>query len=310
VDLRGNFRKATHALIDVIEVDQDDNTYLSAEGRENLQEGYDEVDTAIRARGRYVSVSGLCLPHYNPEVHVIPPVIPPASWTHYRSLDHGFNNPTAAYWHAVDPKTGVVVTYKEHYKSEWTIQQHAEYLLQQERELREDHEIIPFLSVADPAIRQRSAVTGLSTQIEYGQHGINWALGNNEVHAGIDKMDNYLRLNKWFITEDCPNLQKEARKYRWAQYATGKLRDKNNRKEEPMKKDDHGLDSTRYFFSFMPDLNPDLTDHKATERDTLIQNLLGAPTRVRAKTLFVTDPNLSPRNNNEEVHFVSEVGEF
>jgi hypothetical protein len=221
-------------------------------------------------------------------------------------LDAGFNNPTACLWHAVDPKTGTVITYKEHYKREWTIEQHAAFLLQQERELRDKHGIIPFLSVADPAIRQRSQVTGLSTQIEYAQHGINWALGNNEVKAGIDKMNNYLRVKRWFITEDCPNLQKEIRKYRWAQFATSKLREKNNKKEEPMKKDDHAVDSTRYFFSFMPDLNPDLEPDKS---GTVMPNLLGAPTVVRRETLFITDPNVG-RRNEEKVHFVSDIGEY
>jgi phage terminase large subunit-like protein len=301
------YEKRHTNLITVVEVDQDDNTYLSEEGRDNLQEGYDEIDTAIRARGRYVAVSGLCLPHYDPEVHIIPSVIPPASWVHYRSLDHGFNNPTAVYWHAVNPATGDVVTYREHYKSEWTIEQHAKFLKEDEALLR-GQGIIPFLSVADPAIRQRSAVTGLSTQIEYANHGVNWALGNNEVKAGIDKMNNYLRLKKWFITEDCPNLQKEIRKYRWAQFSTGKLRDKNNRKEEPMKKDDHGLDSTRYFYSFMPDLNPDLKPVVAADRDTLVANLLGASTRVRRDTLFMTDEGLN--NPSPQMAFVSEIGEF
>jgi phage terminase large subunit-like protein len=71
------YEKRHTPLIDVIEVDQNDNPHLSKEGRESLQEGYDDIDTEIRARGRYVSVSGLCLPHYDPEVHVIEPIIPP-----------------------------------------------------------------------------------------------------------------------------------------------------------------------------------------------------------------------------------------
>lgn len=303
------YEKRHTPLIDVIEVDQNDNPHISEQGRKNLQEGYDDVETAIRARGRYVAVSGLCLPHYDPDIHIIPSVIPPPNFTHYRSLDHGFNNPTAVYWHAVDPKDGTVITYREHYKSEWTIEQHAAFLREDEAELRKIG-IIPFLSVADPAIRQRSAVTGLSTQIEYAQHGINWALGNNEVKAGIDKMNNYLRLRKWFITEDCPNLQREIRKYRWSQYATGKLRDKNNRKEEPMKKDDHGLDSTRYMFSFMPDLNIAESDTKqGHDRASMVANLLGASTNVRRDGLLRTDENLS-RPKGPEIAFVTEIGEF
>jgi phage terminase large subunit-like protein len=301
------YEKRDTNLIDVFEVDQDDNPFLSEMGRKNLQEGYDEVDRTIRARGRYIAVSGLCLPHYSASKHVIKPTIPPNTWTHYRSLDHGLNNPTAVYWHAVDPKTGTVITYREHYRSDWTIEQHATFLREDEKILRDKYGIVPFLSVADPAIRQRNAVTGLSVQIEYANRGINWALGNNEVGPGIDKMDNYFRLNKWFITEDCPNLQREAKGYRWAQYATSKLREKNNKKEEPMKKDDHGLDSSRYFFTFMPTL--DIEVERPQKRDTLLKDLLGTPVRVRQDSLMSFDPNLG-RKSEPDIAFVTEIGEY
>jgi hypothetical protein len=113
----------------------------------------------------------------------------------------------------------------------------------------------PFLRIADPAIKQRSAITGLSIQIEYSQHGIDLALGSKrDVNAGLDKMNNYLRTDKWLITESCPNLQKEMRTYKRSQYATSKLREKNNKKEEPQKKNDHAIDGCRYFYSYMPEL--------------------------------------------------------
>lgn len=297
-------------LIDVVQVHQDENPYLNAEGRKNLQEGYDQIEQEIRAEGKYVAISGLVFKTFDPEIHVIPSIIPPSSgWTHYRSLDHGFNNPTAVYCHAVNSKDGTVITYREHYRREWVIQQHAEFLKDEEAKLRDEHGILFFLSIADPAITQRSAVTGLSVQIEYGQHGINWALGaKRDVNAGLDKMNNYLRLGKWFITEDCPNLIKEMRKYKRAQYATSKLREKNNPKEEPQKKDDHAIDSTRYFFSYMPDL-----DVKAPTPDAIVRpNLLGAPTTVLRYPQRI-DPNFDRSNFDfGEPKFVTDeyVGEF
>lgn len=262
--------------IHVTTVDIHDNPHLSEEAIETLLEGYDEDERKIRGKGEYVAISGLVFKDFKPELHVIAAGTPNSQdWVHYESLDAGFNNPTAHYYHAVNKKTGVVVTYKEHYRSEWTVEQHSEYIKQSEEELLKGFGIVPFLRIADPAIKQRQQVTGHSIQIEYALNGINFATGGTkDVNAGLDKMINYLRLGKWFITEDCPNLIREARKYKRAQYATSKLREKNNKKEEPQKKDDHGLDSCRYFFSFMPELNPELKTPEKFERP----NLLGAPT--------------------------------
>lgn len=301
------YEKRHTQLIDVIQVHQDENPHLNEEGRKTLQAGYDEQENEIRAEGKYVAISGLVFKRFDPEKHVIPHGIPdPNFHEFYRSLDAGYNNPTAVYWHAVSKRDGTITTFKEWYKREFTVQQHAEYLLQEEKELRETYGIIPFLSIADPAIKQRSQVTGLSIQIEYGNHGINWALGaTKDVNAGLDKMNNYLRLYKWFITEDCPNLIKEMRKYKRAQYATSKLREKNNAQELPQKKDDHGIDSTRYFFSFQPELDP-----KAAAPSAIVRpNLLGAPTQVLRP--YRIDENLN-RGEVQKVHYVTDefVGEY
>ena len=270
------FEKRDHKSIEVIEVDIHDNPHLNAEAVEMLMEGYDEDERQIRGAGRYIAISGLVFKRFSPVSHVIEPVIPdPGTYTHYMSLDAGFNNPTSIHFHAVHNRSGHVITYKEHYKAEWTIQQHAEMIKEMENELLKKYGIVPFIRIADPAIKQRQQVTGLSVQIEYANHGINLALGAvRDVNAGLDKMNNYLRLNKWFITQECPNLIKEMRKYRRAQYATQRLRDKNNKKEEPQKKDDHAVDDCRYFFSFMPDLNPNQPDPSGI----VVPNVLGAPT--------------------------------
>lgn len=299
------WEKRSNGLVDSIQVDITDNPHLSAEAIENLLEGYDEDERKIRGRGDYIAVSGLVFKTFDPQVHMIESGIPPAEgWTHYMSLDAGFNNPTAVYWHAVEQKTGRVVTYKEHYRSEWTVEQHAKYILEVEKELLNDYGIIPFLRIADPAIKQRQQTTGHSIQIEYSKHGVNLALGSQrDINAGLDKMNNYLRLNMWNITTDCPCLFREIRKYKRAQYATSKLREKNNPKEEPQKKDDHGCDSCRYFFSFMPELNPEngLQPVKGPP------NLLNAPTRHRDQ-IAVFDTNLQ----STPVAFVQDeyVGEW
>lgn len=296
-------------LIEIIVVSMFDNPHLSEDAVADLLEGLSEEEKEIRGKGTYIAIGGLVFTYYRQDQHIIPAKVPPANWTHYISLDAGFNNPTAVMWHAVSPD-GTVVTYDEHYKSEMTVEQHASLILDKERHYREQYGIIPFIRMADPAIKQRNQVTGLSIQIEYAQHGINLALGQTRsVEAGLDKMNNYFRTNKWFITENCVNLQKELRKYRRDQFATSKLREKNNKKEAPVKKDDHAIDSCRYFFSYMPDLNIDFSKHKpALDKEGVARLLEAGTTRTRPQRGNI-DYNLHQRP--QMIRSVDEfVGEF
>lgn len=299
-------------LIEVVEVDIHDNKYLTDEAIENFLADADDNERQIRGKGKYIAISGLVFKNYDPRKHVLTrvefdkPLVPDAKqYEHYLSLDAGFNNPTAVLWHAVNKRDGTIITYDEHYKREMTIEQHSEIIKEKEAFYLKHYGIVPFLRIADPAIKQRQQVTGLSVQIEYSMHGINLALGaKRDVDAGLDKMINYLRLGKWFITDSCPNLQTELRKYKRAQYATSKLRAKNNRKEEPQKKDDHAIDSTRYFFSFMPELNP----NQATPSAIVKPNLLGVPTITLRYPQRIDEGLIAPQTG---VYIIDEyVGEY
>ncbi|HEY0750376.1 MAG TPA: terminase family protein, partial [Chitinophagaceae bacterium] len=265
-------------LIHVTNVSMMDNPHLSEEGREALLEGYDDEQRQIRGTGSYVAIGGLVFKYFKQDEHVIDPFVPPANWTFYQSLDHGFNNPTAWLWHAVSPD-GTVITFDEHYKSEMTVEQHAHIVKEKEQYYREQYGITPFLRIADPAIKQRSAVTGYSIQIEYSLQGLDLALGQlRSVDAGLNRMNTYHQNGKWYITSNCTNLLKEMRKYKRKTYMSSKMKDRNNRYEEPMKKDDHAIDSARYFFSFMPELKPLNPGEKPAMSKADVARLVGAGT--------------------------------
>ena len=102
--------------------------------------------------------------------------------------------------------------------------------------------------MGDPAISQSQAVTGTSIHTEYANRKIPIVLGNNDVSAGINRVAQYLRAERWHITANCVNLIYEIKKYRWKVWANKKLQVANNPYEQPHKKDDHALDSARYFF--------------------------------------------------------------
>lgn len=300
-------------LIDIIEVSTYDNRMNLAEGAiDTLMEGFTEDQQKIRGEGKYVAVTGLVFDYLDVDKHFVESWIPPNTWTHWMSLDAGFNNPTAVEFSAVSP-SGTVVTYYEHYKSHWTIEQHAKKILQIEKWLLDEYGITLFQKVADPAIKQRSGVTGLSTQIEYMQHGVVLATpSSRDVKAGLDKMNNYLRNEKWFITEKCPNLRRELRRYRWAGYASSKVTEKNNKQDKPQKKDDHSVDSVRYFFSFLPDINiTKLAENGETGRAEL-GRLMAVGTTYDPRRPFPVDTELMlPVAENAFVQSYDEyVGEF
>lgn len=237
--------------IGVIQVDVMENPYLSRAEIEESLSGLDKYEREMRKEGKFIQIGGLVFKSFNPEHHIIGPVLPPVGWTHYVSMDHGYNNPTCFLWHAVSPK-GAIVTYDEIYDNERTIASFAEEVL--ERNTRPGRRP-PDLYVADPATRQRMPNTGDSVQAEYAKRGIPMVLGNNDVHIGVEKMNRYFGSGMWVVTENCPNFIRELQRVKWKIYDTAKKRHDNNAREEIHKKDDHSTDSARYFVSLLPELS-------------------------------------------------------
>jgi phage terminase large subunit-like protein len=277
--------------ISVVEVSMEENPYLNLEAVRDFLDGLDEDERKARGEGKFVQLGGLIYKHFSKTTHTRPGGwTPPADedWLVIASLDHGFANPTAWLWHAVNPD-GEVVTFYEHYQSGWTVDSHAARVLSINREVLGR---TPDLYIGDPSIRNTDPISGTSIHLEYVKFGIPIVLGNNDVRAGINRVARYLKVNavtkrpRWVITEDCPNLIKEMGRYRWATYASKKVGNDNNLKEEPHKKFDHACDSARYFFMSRPDLAAETLDK------TTPHNAVGAVT-VSSQPLRA-EPNQAP----------------
>lgn len=244
--------------IGVIEVDMHENPYLDEAEIKDFLESLSEDDKDARVKGKFIRRGGLIYKSFSRDQHVIPPLKSiPKHGDLYTSMDHGFNNPTAWLWFWVDGD-GNVIVFDEHYESEMTIDLHADIVKYKEV----DHGRTPLIRVGDPAIAQRNAVTGDSVQAQYAQHGLYIQLANNEVLAGINKVNSYLTRRRQdgrprlLITENCTNLINEKIRYRWKTWANKKSERQNNKYDIPHKKDDHACDAVRYFFTLMPDLTP------------------------------------------------------
>jgi PBSX family phage terminase large subunit len=240
--------------VEMFEVDITDNPHLNKQALAILDEDLDEDQKAVRQKGLFVPRGGLVLREFKYDRHVIESNSAiPDSWSLYVSIDHGYNNPTAILWHGVSPR-GEVVTFREHYKNRLVIKQHVERIKEINLELGRE----PILYMGDPSMSQRSAITGTSPLQEYRRHGIPLMPAKKDVHGRINKMNEYFKYDKWHITESCPNLIKEIRGYSFKIFNSPKIADRNNVKEEPNKKNDHAVDSCGYFYTFMPDLAPEL----------------------------------------------------
>ena len=243
--------------IDVIEVDMSENPHLAVTEIQAVMAGLSEDEKKARIQGKFVRRGGLVYKHFDQNVHVIDPMIPPSDWEWYASVDHGFNNPTAWLWHAVSPD-GNIVTFAEHYESERTVDYHAGVIHARNAGFGR----VPDIYVGDPAIAQRQGVTGTSIQTEYATHGVPIVLGNNDVLNGVNLATKYIdpgpdgKSPKWHVTRNCVNLINELSKLRWRTWASSKMAYQNNKHDAIHKKDDHACDSLRYFFTVLPDLTP------------------------------------------------------
>lgn len=282
--------------ISVVEVDVTENPYINTEEVEDFLEGMDSIEKQARKSGKFVQLGGLIFKRFGPH-NIIPydeiDFNEIRTWRLMCGMDHGFNNPTAWLWNAVSPD-GRVITFHEHYQSEWTVAQHAQMV----HSVNADYLISPEINIGDPAIAQRNAVTGYSIQVEYGNHGVNIVLANNDVRTRIDRMNAYTAgpNPQWQIADTCPNLISEMHRYRWKTWESSKLRARNNPHEEPHKKNDHAVDASGYFFTFLPDLTLKEEDPDFSLGKMYVDSILSPGLSFDAVRGIVLDRGLIPQD--------------
>lgn len=243
----------TNPNLFVIQVAMDENVHLNPGEIDAYFAGMDAQTKEARRLGKYVAMGGLIYKMFSNDNLIDSMIKTPfwpwvqKNWLHFRMMDHGFNNPTAWLWGAVDRDDRMVV-YDEWYKSGLVVAEHAEIVLDKTRLLG----ITPRYSVGDPSIAQTDGISGINVQTEYANNGIIIIPGNNSVETGINLVAKALGIKRLFITRNCENLLRELPKYRWARWASSKMRDDRNAKEQPHKKDDHACDALRYGVASRP----------------------------------------------------------
>lgn len=171
----------------------------------------------------------------------------PDSWYRFVGLDHGYRNPTAVLWGAVSPD-GVLYVYDEFFASGKLVSEVSEIVKTKTggKDIR--------LWLIDPSCRNRDAKTGRSIVDEFSDNGLYFEGANNDVRAGINHVNEYLKLTngkpKLRIFQRCVNLRTELQTYKWKDLKVGAIQDAP---EKPVKRDDHAVDALRYMVNYVYD---------------------------------------------------------
>jgi len=72
-----------------------ENPYIKAQERSFIEDKYFDEEREARLSGKFVAFAGLIYKDFNRNTHVIPRFKIPQSWSKYRGIDPGINNPTA-----------------------------------------------------------------------------------------------------------------------------------------------------------------------------------------------------------------------
>ena len=239
-----------------------ENVHLPEGYVEGMLGSYSKERIQRDIMGSFDSFEGMIYDDFSRNIHVTAPFEIPKDWTRVVGADHGYTNPTAMLFGAVD-HDGNLYIYREIYLRETLIKDIC-------TEFKSAIGITPSnprgaekisAIYIDPSTKSRRGQTGVSdfsTYLEYLPDYIPLLTANNEVSAGIDRVKTFLRVNpktgkpRVTIFDTCQNLIEEIGEYRWSELSASQEGTKNQ-KEEPRKYNDHACDALRYLIMSRPD---------------------------------------------------------
>jgi len=226
-----------------------DNPHLPEEYISNLRANFPEIWVKRYLEGSWDVFEGQIFTEYDNAKHVVDPFTVPKEWEFGVSIDPGFVNPTGILLWAVD-FDGTVHFIQESYESGITVSQNVERI----KPWYDDYPIS--IELIDPAARAKTREKNgqlWSVMDEYMDYGINPVPANNEVLAGINRVNEYLKRSRIKIFRSCVNLIKEIPGYQWQKLSPAQL-GHSNYPEKPRKLNDHLVDAMRYTIMSRPDI--------------------------------------------------------
>jgi phage terminase large subunit len=179
--------------------------------------------------------------------HIVKPFEIPQSWDRLGGADFGIRDATVLLMGAIDPDTGIVYIYDEHYKNNLPVPEHA-------KQMREMVQKVPYGKlrglVGDPAGKRKNINDMRSIFDHYAEYGLWFKDGDNRIDSGIAKVQAYFSLGRLKIFSSLANTIREGLNYK---YKPEELDSKKNPDNKPIDKDNHAMDSLRYLVQELPD---------------------------------------------------------
>lgn len=228
-----------------------------------------EALTGVRRQrlkeGRWTAAEGVIYEEWDDTVHVVDRFEVPAEWPRIWGVDFGFTNPFTVQWYAIDPD-GRLFLYRELYMTRRTIDQHAQTILDAVTVVEDGEdgaegervwtEPKPVAMVCDHDAGDRAVLER--------ELGLTTTPAHKAVKTGIQAVKARLRpagdgRPRFYVMRDVlierDEGLAEAKKplcfadevpgYVWAK-RTGSAIANKAEPEEPLKVDDHGMDTARY----------------------------------------------------------------
>lgn len=202
----------------------DEVPHITDKDKKERLASYHEYERKARSTGMPGLGAGSVYPYPEEDI-VVDPFEIPIWFPKAYGLDVGWNK-TAAVWGALDPSSGIIYLYSEHYEGQQLPAIHASGI-------KARGEWIP--GVIDPrGADNRSQIDGTRLIDLYQQEGLDLGFADNSVDAGVYAISQLFAAGKLKIFSSLKNLMAEFRVYR---------RDENGK---IVKKHDHLMDAMRY----------------------------------------------------------------
>ena len=194
--------------------------------------------------GKWVAAEGVVYDQYDELVHVIPKAKVNPAWPRLRAIDFGFNNPFVCQWWALTPD-GDMIMYREIYKSKTLVSDHAKCI----SKYSEGETYLATVADHDAEDRATLENAGIYTTPAY-----------KAIESGIEAVSLRLRPSgngrpRLFLMRDAlverdeelfDKKQPVCTQHEFDAYMYPKNQEGKPVKEEPVDKDNHGMDAMRY----------------------------------------------------------------
>lgn len=198
---------------------------------ENLDPAYLAILESLSERdkqrflyGEFGQLKGLVYDNFDPDKHLYDSIQPEKSWELYRTIDFGFTNPFTCYWCYYDEANETLYIDDEWYRAQMTVNAHAVKI----HEITAGRKVEATVADHDAGDRKILEEAGIPTE----KADKDVASGINHFYDGLERM-------KIKVNRRCVNLINEFYSYQWKEAS---------KKDEPVKENDHGLDSVRYLY--------------------------------------------------------------